>query len=86
MRNKFNATCACCGGVVLAGEGDTNKNEAGKWVTKHASKCPPVQRRAAVGGHGHWAHLSDAQDECYELYGMSDADFRDAMNPDEGDR
>jgi len=95
--NKFNATCACCGGTVLAGQGDTNLDESGHWVTKHIGACPtrppsPTGRglyQPATGYHDPWlAGLagSDYDDEFYREHGMTQADYRDAMCPDEGDK
>jgi hypothetical protein len=92
MINKFGATCASCGQSVAPGAGDTNK-VGERWVTKHAPVCPPRRdyqyppRAAATyedpllaGLHGR-----EYEEEFYSLYGMTQADFRDAVNPDEGD-
>jgi hypothetical protein len=92
MINKFGATCAACGQSVAPGAGDTNK-VGERWVTKHAPACPP--RR----GYQYPPHAAptyrdseldgltgrEYDDEFYNLYGMTQADYRDAVNPDEGD-
>jgi hypothetical protein len=78
MRNRFNATCACCGRTVLVGDGDTNLNDFGRWVTKH-TKCPPKPEPV-------YQPRFDDYDDSYEMTGMTDADWRDALNPDEGDK
>lgn len=88
MINKFGATCASCGQSVAPGAGETNK-VCERWVTKHAPTCPPGSFRHAAPTYrdpeldGLYGREYD--DEFYNLYGMTQADFRDAVNPDEGD-
>lgn len=80
MKNRFNATCANCGMTVLVGDGDTNLNGFGRWVTKHAVCPPKVQRPSYIPPSIHF----DDDPEFYEdlYYGMTSEDF----NPNEGDK
>jgi hypothetical protein len=93
MINKFGATCAACGQSVAPGAGETNK-VGERWVTKHAPVCPlrrgyqypphsvPTYRDPELDG----LCGREYEDEFYLLYGMTQADYCDAVNPDEGDR
>jgi hypothetical protein len=85
MRNKFAATCARCGSTVAALEGETNL-QGERWLTVHGhcptrSQGPVMTDLERLGLHGR-----EYDAEFYSLHGMTQADFRDAVNPDEGDR
>lgn len=76
MKNRFEATCVACRGVVAAGQGDTNLRD-GRWITKHTNFCPSVP---------YSNNPQTNAEELYDITGMTDADWRDACNPDEGDQ
>jgi hypothetical protein len=92
MINKFESICAACRQPVAVGAGETNM-VGGRWVTKHAPSCPPNRGyqyppRAAPTYRdpeldGLTGREYDA--EFYNIHGMTQADYRDAVNPDEGD-
>lgn len=79
MINKFAARCAKCGKQVPPGQGDSTKALAG-WRTVHHTCPPPLPSRT------YFRMLDDYDDECFERTGMTNAEFKDAVNPDEGDK
>jgi hypothetical protein len=46
--NRYAASCADCGGWVLAETGTLAKSAAGKWETRHAGTCPPPKAPRAA--------------------------------------
>lgn len=84
MINKYAATCARCGSTVPAGAGQTNRGSRGGWITVHGqcpARAPQTYSDQLSGLHG-----SDYDEEFYSQHGMTQSDYRDVMNPDEGDR
>lgn len=81
MINKFGGTCAKCRKLVAPGAGELEKTNVG-WRLTHI-RCPTYESLGYVGdydGHGY------DDDFTYETTGMTEADWRDALNPDEGDK
>lgn len=73
MQNRFEATCTRCGLPVLPGQGDTNLHN-GRWLTTH-NTCPQPS-----------SLLHELDGEMYAESGMTAGDWKDALNPDEGDK
>lgn len=74
MNNKFEGTCSRCRRLVAPGAGELTKTTGG-WKVTHIS-CPPFSDMPTYD-------FDFAENEYPE---MSQADWRDALNPDEGDK
>ncbi len=88
MRNRFAASCKKCGRLVLAGQGETNKGDNGKWVTVH-DNCPVPSAPVPTRSNRHYRDNDEGYRSSYdeefdrEFYaGMTSEDF----NPNEGDK
>lgn len=84
MDNKFASNCNKCGTRVSVGAGTIKKIASG-WLVVH-KECPTnIAAISKVQNYSLNRLLYDEPDECFERYGITESDFRDAVNPDEGD-